>query len=245
VEPYEMIERRTPGGHTAWMRARLSTNDGAVAQAILGDDEYRLASAYPLSGWAIDVGAHIGTVAIALALDNPDLRVVAVEALPENAELIAANIEHNGLGERVFLASAGATDEDEADVSVTYNYQSVDLYRGGAVDPAYLSQCRYVGNIFQYDGLNTQVSDEVTVPGLSLGSIIRRHRMRRVALLKIDCEGCEWQFLTSPAVAKVERIVGEYHDAKEFSDLVAMLEPTHRVERWTDGTVGLFGAVAR
>ena len=87
MEPYEVIERPTPGGNTAWLRARTSTNDGAVAQAILGEDEYRLASYYPLTGWMLDIGAHIGTVAIAVALDNPDAKVVAVEALPDNGRV--------------------------------------------------------------------------------------------------------------------------------------------------------------
>jgi FkbM family methyltransferase len=240
VEPYEIIERRTPGGRIAYLAARVSTNDGAIAQGILQDDEYRLRSMYPIDGWLIDVGAHIGTVAIAAALDNPDLRVVAVEALPENAAIIVDNVARNNLTDRVFVEAAGATNDRRKTVKVTYNARN----EGDEVVPAgYLDQCRYVGNIFQkHPGISI---DTVEVPGLSLSAILRKYAIDHVSVLKIDCEGCEWQFLRSKDIGRVEEIVGEYHDAFTYEDLVAILERTHIVEQWTTGNVGLFGAQAR
>lgn len=229
----EIIERTTPGGNTARLHQRDGTNDGAVAQAILGDDEYRLRSAYPIAGWVLDIGAHIGSVAIAIALDCPDARVVAVEALPQNADEVAGNVELNGLAGRVLVESAGATDDATRTVDVTYNYRRVGVGRTGEqVDPGYLSQCRYVGNIFQEDGAHEQDADTVTVPGLSLSAILSRHGIDRVALMKIDCEGCEWSFLNVPQVAAVRTIVGEAHHVREDmirADLDAVLGATHRV----------------
>ncbi len=128
----------------------------------------------------------------------------------------------------------------------TYDYRWVGVGRTGEmVPPDYLSQCRYIGNIFQEDGDHEQGSDVVSVPGISLDTILRKYKIDRVTLLKIDCEGCEYAFFRSKAIAKVDRIVGEYHDAREFSDLLDLLDRTHVVEQWTDGPVGTFGAMRR
>jgi len=237
----EIIERHTPGGRAFSATQRPGTNDGAVMQALLGDDEYRLASLYPITGWVLDIGAHVGTVGLAIALDNPDARVVMVEPLPSNLDSIAANIELAGVGDRVTVEPAAATDTRHKTVDVTYNYASVE-----GVDQGYLDQCRYVGNIFrQMPEGPLVVSESVTVPGISLQRLLTKYKIDRVELLKIDCEGCEWQFLRSKAIARVDRIVGEYHDALTFADLEAILSPTHVVTQWSEGSVGLFGAVLR
>jgi FkbM family methyltransferase len=242
----EIIERTSPGGITARLHHRGGTNDGAIAQGILEVDEYRLASIYPITGWVLDIGAHIGTIAIAIALDNPDAKVVAVEALPQNVESIRTNIELNDLAGRVFVEGLAATDSRTKSVDITYNYKFVGVGRTGEfVDSEYLSQCRYVGNIFQEDGKHDQESDVVSVPGISLTALLHKYDIDRVALLKIDCEGCEYAFFRSKALSRIDRIVGEFHDARTFDDLKVLLEPTHVVEQWTGGNVGLFGAVAR
>ena len=242
----EIIERITPGGVTAHLHHRGGTNDGAIAQGILEVDEYRLASIHPITGWVLDIGSHIGTIAIAIALDNPDAKVVAVEALPQNVESIRRNVELNGLQDRVFIEGLAATDSRTKSVDITYNYKFVGIGRTGElVDSEYLSQCRYVGNIFQEDGQHEQASDVVTVPGISLTAILRKYQIDRVSLLKIDCEGCEYAFFRSKSLDRIDRIVGEFHDARTFDDLKALLDKTHIVEQWTDNNVGLFGAVRR
>lgn len=228
----------TPGGRKIRLETRPDTNDAAVAMALLSCDEYRLASLAPLSGWMLDIGAHIGTIGIAAAIDNPGLRVVAVEALAENAELARDSVALNGLDGRVFVIHAGAAAPRDGPVTVTYGYRSVVN-----VDGRYAEQCRWIGNIFGVE--IEQDGEAVTVPPLSLDAILARYGIDRIALLKIDCEGCEWRFLLSPALDRIDRIVGEYHDARSWDDLVAILEPTHIATQWTTGNVGLFGALHR
>ncbi|MFP4614397.1 MAG: peptide chain release factor N(5)-glutamine methyltransferase [Thiohalorhabdus sp.] len=57
----------------------------------------------PLEGEirALDLGTGTGCIAAALATERQELRVDAVEASPEAAEVAAGNVEQLGLGERV------------------------------------------------------------------------------------------------------------------------------------------------
>ena len=230
----------TPKGRPATFHVRATTNDAALVAGIIGEDEYDLAFE-KFTGWAIDIGAHIGIVAVALALDNPDLRVVAIEAIPENADMVLRNVAANGLAERVFVESAGASEPGVQTVSITYDYTSAGT-ADVKIDTGYVSQCRYIGNIWsQYPDAERGATTE-SVPALSLDAIIERYAMDRVALVKIDCEGCEYAFLDTKAVATVDRIIGEFHQNPQR--IQKMLRRTHTVTIRVDrGGVGIFDAV--
>ena len=79
---------QTPRGSPMLLAIRGDTNDGALAKGLLDTDEYRLKDLPDLTGWALDIGAHVGTVTIALAIDHPGLKVIAVEPVPDNVELL-------------------------------------------------------------------------------------------------------------------------------------------------------------
>ncbi len=70
------------------MHYRTNTNDWNTIYASMVEDEYRIKDFYPLSGVALDIGAYVGSVGIALAIDNPSLHVICVEPVPGNIELI-------------------------------------------------------------------------------------------------------------------------------------------------------------
>ncbi len=200
------LSATTPGGNVAHFHTRDDTSDAALVGGILEADEYGLADLPPLSGWAIDIGAHIGIVAIGLALDHPNLRVVAVEALPENVEMLRRNIEANGLTERIFVEAAAAASEeefaDDTPVSITYGWAEAPNQ-----PDHYMHDNRFIGGMVGA----TASSTAVACPPLSLGAILTRYGIGRAALLKIDCEGCEWFFLDSPHTWLCDRIYGEMH----------------------------------
>lgn len=73
-----------------------------------GSDAILLAAALPVlgAGPLLDMGAGVGTVGLAAALSQPDLRVVLVERDADLAALARRNAEANGFGARVNVIAA-------------------------------------------------------------------------------------------------------------------------------------------
>lgn len=214
----------TPHGRQFSAAVRPNTSDWNTINACNGDnDEYRIPAG--LSGWALDVGAHIGAATLPLLLDNPDLRVVAIEALPENVEVLRGNLWRAGVAERANVIHAAAGKEGTGPVRIGY---------GELLDTSRVHE--FIGNAAAPDG-----SREVLLPVITLSGVFGLIEAATIAWAKIDCEGCEYPFLTDPAIGRVERIVGEVHLGAER--LRAILEPTHVVT--VDKDFGPFEAVLR
>lgn len=239
---------QTPNGRPFTMLGRGDTSDNAVAVGVLLEDEYHLCGR-SFSGWAIDIGAYTGAISVALALDNPGLRVVAIEPGPENVGIIAENVARNGVAARVMIECAAATMPGMPYMTLPYRYRSVGIEGGKAgpiVPPSYVEGIRYMAGIFNYaDG--EMDADEIVVPGVSLGELLDRYGIDRLALLKIDCEGCEWRFLTDPAVERADYIIGEYHHEPAIGNLTELLGATHEIHRLRIDApdFGIFEAVRR
>src|SRR5689334_17554078 len=107
----DLKDVETPRGRPAQFYCRTWTSDLATVGAtnrLWGNlvDEYGLPEG--LSGWALDLGAHIGSVTVPLLLDNPELQVVAIEAVPDNAEMLRKNLDLNRVSDRcVVMNGAG------------------------------------------------------------------------------------------------------------------------------------------
>jgi len=199
---------QTPGGRTMVVDVRVDTSDWNTINACSGtNNEYGITGG--LAGCAVDVGAHIGAWSVPLLLDNPDLRLVAIEALPENVLLLESNLRLNGLLDRSVIRHGAASDTD---VPVRIGYTEGDPHH-------------------EFIGGANRTGRNVLVPGVTL-----QHAMTEalnvagvttIAILKCDCEGCEYPFLQGPELARVERIVGEVHFGSE--QLRRQLEATHDV----------------
>lgn len=196
-------EVQSPRGVPVTLYARESTSDLSTIGStfrLWGHlvDEYGLRDIRS-DGLLVDVGAHVGTVAIAFLLDNPNARAVAVEPLPENVDLIRMNAESAGVTDRltIYERTIGGT-------TVHYGYDDH----------------RYIGNI----GGST-ANTAISVPSISLSTIALAHGP--IDVLKLDCEGCEWSALADPVVAKVRLIIGEYH--QRGPSALSILRETHDV----------------
>jgi FkbM family methyltransferase len=219
-----VAEFRTPRGRPALMTIRDGTNDWNTLNACMTEDEYQLRS-FNGNGWALDIGGYLGGVGIGLALDNPGLRVLIVEPVPDNIRLIKDNIARNGVGDRVELIEGAIG--DGGPVEVWHGYQ-------GTVTAEHH---RFVGNSsLAYDHGGELQHDTTTYKSLTLHDLLKRSDYP-VDLLKIDCEGGEWSFLATPFVMDCTVILGEAHAVRGHrgDDIIELLSATHDVTISGDG----------
>ncbi len=222
----ESKEFTTPRGRRVTMLVREGTADHNNVYSCLNEDEYKLAELDLGEGLALDIGAHIGGVTIALALDNPQAHVIAVEALSANVEVLRANVENAGVGDRVTVIHGAATRPGKKTAIVRWNFDDTESGQ----------HHRFIGNAQLPDRGD---GDAETVKAWSLADL-----PSDVAFAKIDCELCEYDVFTSPAVKRIAEIRGEFHGG--FDRIVELLDATHVVTHTGggDGT-GAFLAVRR
>lgn len=224
----------TPKRNDVTFLVRSETNDHAMVTAVVSDDEYGLADLPPLTGWALDVGAHVGSIAVALAVDHPELHVIAIEPLPENVELIRQNAEINGVADRVHIEAAAAGAPGQGDIEVAYYYSE------GATDFE-LAQHRYVGNVFRTTP--SVKGTRLSVPTVSIRGLAEKYGVESFVFALTDCETGEWAFFSEDSEL-CEEIRGERHDG-DVARLVALL-PHHDVTSYSDEPgIGNFRAVLR
>jgi len=137
----------------------------------------------------LDVGAHVGVISIYLARTHPDIRIIAYEPMPDNFARLQRNLQSNGV-----------TTVEAVNMAVTGT--------GGRVELA-----RAEGNSGGHSAYTHANGNGVGVPSRTLAQVLEAHGVERVALLKIDCEGAEYEILTSSTapLGLIERIRGELH----------------------------------
>jgi FkbM family methyltransferase len=182
-------------------------------------DEYGLGRiAFDPGDVVIDIGAHVGLFAIYLAKRHPAISVLAFEPDPVNFNNMLANIAANRVMNVV-----------PHPLAVTRDARPFTLDRPPGNSAA---ACGYLG---RRDGFARATAASTTLDG-----IFERFAIARCKLLKIDCEGAEYEILTSTAVLdRVDWLSGEFHVsaslrergcvAEELMDFVRARIPPERV----------------
>jgi len=179
------INGRRPTRKINGVRFRLQTTDEAVFQDVVEENEYELPPRFEQDERIIDVGAHIGSFALACH-GRGSRAIICFEAHPENAEMARLNLRGRG-GVRLIHAAV--------------------LDRRGRAIPG-----RFAEEIGRQNAGGTAVSYSATggVPCVSMDEVLRR--AGTVALVKLDCEGSEWPILMHTTEwGRVRAICGEYH----------------------------------
>eukprot|EP00929_Paragymnodinium_shiwhaense_P106987 TRINITY_DN72917_c0_g1_i1.p1 TRINITY_DN72917_c0_g1~~TRINITY_DN72917_c0_g1_i1.p1 ORF type:complete len:761 (+),score=88.62 TRINITY_DN72917_c0_g1_i1:88-2370(+) len=195
---------------------QFATNYRDYAAKAGRHDPYGLQERRGLGEWqvALDIGANLGLIAILLAKRaHRSARVYAMEAHPVIYRYLLWNLRDNNVTSLVWPIWAGGCDAKFG--------PSVSLW------PWWAPSKGLKDNFAALSGLQApeRISTRIRVPCLSLQSLMTFLKIRRVAFLKVDCEGCEWSFLggdrgkfLARAVqeGRIERIVGELHEAGRF-----------------------------
>lgn len=199
----------TPNGREARFLFRRDSNDHNVIHAASHFDEYGL-KGLSLEGWALDLGSHIGGIGIPLAVDHPNLHVICVEPVPENADLIRRHAEMNGVADRVSVIEA-AIGEPGTTTTIRYGFRA---------DSSEYDHHAWVGNASMvYADPPVEAHDEKQVECLNLLDLAfgagpfqaARVANHVPAIVKVDAEGGEWGCLEQLVKLGSPRLVGEWH----------------------------------
>lgn len=164
---------------------------------------------YPIeTEWTIvDIGAAIGDFSVLAGLDESN-QVFAFEPFPESFELLKRNIALNELENVQAIPKA---------VSGSAGWLSLDV---GGGEP--LTMGTRASTVL--------ANGSIEVEAISLAGVLERVGGGPIDLLKLDCEGAEYDILLNASAAtlsQVHRIVMEYHQftgPSRLPEMVGFLE---------------------
>src|SRR5271166_2944809 len=138
----------------------------------------------------VDIGGHIGMFSVFLAKRFPGIRIYAYEPHPCNQELFRSNVQINGAtGIRLYPEAVTGCGR-------TLELAGNPLNSGGYTAHSTTQNHRRASSIVS----------------LTLDQIIERHGIERCVLLKIDCEGTEYEILQKTTVwPRIDHLRGEFH----------------------------------
>lgn len=141
----------------------------------------------------LDVGAHVGVVSTWLARRFPDAFIVACEPFPETFGLLTANLVANRVRNVLPLNIALSGDGRFLDL-ISHPWSN----SGGST--AHLADMALQDHIRR------------TVTSWTLDELLDRLNITRCSLLKIDCEGSEYEILlSSRQLSRIKAVRGELH----------------------------------
>jgi FkbM family methyltransferase len=168
----------------------------------------------------IDIGANIGMFALWTEPQIPEGRLICIEPNPSALECLRINISRNEL-RNVSIVAAAAGDENGT-MELIYHPGWEALAHSASVEAPWFYTKSRMGTFVRWllRGAMRQADQPVAaksmmVRQMPLARIMDEHGVSRVDLLKIDCEGSEYEVLRSLDAAhwaRIDRVVIEYHD---------------------------------
>jgi len=161
----------------------------------------------------LDVGAFIGDTAIYFA--SSGAYVYAFEPYPPFYNYAIKNIELNGLQKKVKLYKLALADKNGV---LEFKYRP-DLWEAGSFGRYYNSEAIAIAH----------------VECVTLKTIMERLGIHKAYLLKLDCEGCEFDIIPSSVdiLPHFEKIIMEYHVKDVGKNLKELITPLRRAGFFT------------
>ena len=144
----------------------------------------------------IDIGGHIGLFSLLISQKSKDAKVYSFEPIEANFNLLNSNLELNNI-KNVFTFN----------LAVSKHLDGVNLF---------LSDDESAHSII------SKKSESIRVNSISLQKIFEDNKIDKCKLLKLDCEGAEYEIIDSLSneyLDKIQNMTIEYHMADSRPDL--------------------------
>jgi len=211
------LRRRLPGNPEKRLKLKggISITSPDVAPLVLVFKEIWIERCYtrrfeiPPGATVVDIGANAGVFTL-WALKGGAARVIAVEPSPRMCEYLSRNVSSNGFSNVTVVQAACGGRTGEA----------ILYYRGS----------EGLNSLYCRDVLGSAFRPLCRMPVLTLEDIFSRYGVETCHLLKIDCEGAEYEILLNArqdTLNRIERIAMEYHvglNDHDPAELVSFLQ---------------------
>lgn len=137
----------------------------------------------------IDVGGHIGLFALYASLKCPEGKVISVEPHPQNFSLLKENMNNNNFLKTKIVNKA-----------ITNSNNDIELFIDSQDDSAH--------------SIHGTGKNSIQIKGTTLRDIMQENQVSNCNMLKMDCEGSEFESIESLSddeLLQIEKICLEYH----------------------------------
>ena len=137
----------------------------------------------------IDIGGHIGLFALYASLNCPSVKIISIEPYPQNFSLLVENLKNNKLDKLIIINKA-----------ISKSEKIISLFLDSLDDAAH--------------SIYGKGKKSIKIKATTLGQIMKENQIEKCNILKMDCEGAEFEIiesLTNEELSKIDKIYLEYH----------------------------------
>lgn len=166
--------------------------DARIVREIFFENPYVRHFALPSGATVVDIGGYIGDFSLYAIKYLKAGRVIVYEPTAENFALLKQNVMINGYEDRIIAVNKAVSSSHE----IALNVQKRES------DEMHVSAYMYQG------------SERRTIPSVTLEELLVTHKIAAVDLLKVDCEGGEYDIFPSvpdSVLGRIRNIAFEYH----------------------------------
>jgi FkbM family methyltransferase len=200
------------GAGTVILRTRDGLNitirqniwDARIIKEQFLDKPYIRYFKFPNNPTIIDIGGYIGDFSLFAAQYLNAKHVIVYEPTVENFELLKRNVDNNAFGNRIAAINKAVSNSTE----VTLNVEIQD------------------SDEVQVSAYWFPEAEHRIIPSVTLSDVFAEHYLDSVDLLKIDCEGGEYDIfpnVTNEIFSRIRNIVFEYHPIDGYKEKLELV----------------------
>lgn len=200
-----------------------SDADESVFSEIFAEREYKMLEPVIMKAKSpiIDIGAHVGMFSVYCSVLNPKMQIFAYEPDEDNFAAMKENLQDNNVK----------------------NVTAKNVAVGGEIEQRimYVSNDSHNHSLLSAEAAGDFSGEEKLVNVVTLERILEQNRLASVSLVKMDCEGAEFEILenlSAEAFAVVENFYVECHrytfemSPKKLQDIFQ--KHGFKVEMWSN-----------